>query len=285
MNEQPFFFVNDGAELFGILHLPEERPVSGFVFCCPFAEEKLWAHRVFVNFARELCGRGHAVLRFDYRGHGDSEGDFENATVASRLSDIARALRLIREEAASIEAVSLLGLRFGATLAALAAERAPDISRLILWEPLVSGPDYLQELLRTNLATQMAILKKIEFNRKTLTNMLAQGETVHVEGYGLTKELYDQMSAIDLLAGAKQFQGPTRIVQIDPYKGVLTKPLQTLQSLYGNSTLVHASEQLFWKEINPYYPRADVLYEKTLEWLEPPITAVSDRAGGPVPPR
>jgi exosortase A-associated hydrolase 2 len=267
MNERPFFFTNDGAELFGILHSPDGGATSGFVFCSPFAEEKLWAHRVFVNFARELCRRGHAVLRFDYRGHGDSQGDFEKATVETRLSDIARAVRLIREEEASIEAVTLVGLRFGATLAALAAESDPSVTRLILWEPLVSGSGYLQELLRANLATQMAVLKKIELDRKALTNMLAQGETVHVEGYGLTKELYDQMSAVDLLAGEKRFQGRTLIVQVDPYKGVLTKPMQALQSLYGDATLVHASEQLFWKEINPYYPKAPALYQKTLDWL------------------
>jgi len=278
MNERPFFFDNDGAELFGILHSPEGRAASGFVFCSPFAEEKLWAHRVFVNFARELCRRGHVVLRFDYRGHGDSQGDFEKATVETRLSDISRAIRLLGEETASIETVTLIGLRFGATLAALTAENDPNITRLILWEPLVSGSGYLQELLRANLATQMATLKKIELDRKALTNMLAQGETVHVEGYGLTKELYDQMSAVDLLAGEKMsavdlltgeksFQGRTLIVQIDPYKGVLAKPMQALQSLYGDATLVHASEQLFWKEINPYYPKAATLYQKTLDWL------------------
>lgn len=269
MIEKPFFFDNEGAELFGVLHRPEGEAASGFVFCSPFAEEKLWTHRVYVNFARELSRRGHAVLRFDYRGHGDSEGEFERATVESRLSDISRAMRLVGEEVPTVEALTLLGLRFGATLAALAAESGQEVGRLILWEPLVSGSDYVQELLRANLATQMATLKRIELNRKTLTKMLARGETVYVEGYGLTKALYDQMSGIDLLAGAKRFRGPTLIVQVDPYQGALTKPMQNLRSLYADALLVHACEQPFWKEINSYYPKADTLYEKTLEWLEP----------------
>ena len=75
MKEKPFIFPNGSYNLFGILHEPEiESNGEGFVFCSPFAEEKLWAHRVFVNFARELARLGYTVLRFDYMGHGDSEG-------------------------------------------------------------------------------------------------------------------------------------------------------------------------------------------------------------------
>ena len=47
---------------------------AAFVFCHPLTEEKLWTHRVFVTFARELAAAGHTVLRFDYRGNGDSDG-------------------------------------------------------------------------------------------------------------------------------------------------------------------------------------------------------------------
>jgi len=52
MTETPFFFPNGNYQLFGVLHEAEAPSKNeGFVFCAPFAEEKLWAHRVFVNFA------------------------------------------------------------------------------------------------------------------------------------------------------------------------------------------------------------------------------------------
>ena len=81
MSESPFFFPRGDARLFGVLHRPS-GPVSrsGFVLSHPFAEEKLWSHRVFVSFARALAGRGLAVLRFDYAGAGDSSVDVGGRT-------------------------------------------------------------------------------------------------------------------------------------------------------------------------------------------------------------
>ena len=69
MKETPFFFSNQGQNLFGVLHEPcTDGRQTGFLLCYPFAEEKLWVHRVYVNFARELARRGYPVLRFDYMG-------------------------------------------------------------------------------------------------------------------------------------------------------------------------------------------------------------------------
>ena len=122
--DPPFFFANGTYRLFGILHVPEKRSRgTGYVLCYPFAEERLWAQRVYVDFARELARRGDPVLRFDFMGNGDSEGTFEEADVETWLSDIACAVRTLKAKAPGLDDVGLIGLRFGATLAALAAER------------------------------------------------------------------------------------------------------------------------------------------------------------------
>ena len=53
MNEIPFFLGSPGSQLFAVAHDPGGAPSGDtFVFCHPLAEEKLWAHRVFVNYAR-----------------------------------------------------------------------------------------------------------------------------------------------------------------------------------------------------------------------------------------
>ena len=107
------------------------------MFCHPFAEEKLWSHRVFVNFARELVKIGYTVLRFDYMGHGDSDGKFEESSIETRVSDIKCALQLLREKINDKSKINLLGLRLGATLAAIVAEAAENINRLILWKKII----------------------------------------------------------------------------------------------------------------------------------------------------
>jgi exosortase A-associated hydrolase 2 len=208
MDETPFFFPVADQELFGILHRPTIAPNgSGFVFCHPFAEEKLWAHRVYVSLARDLAARGYTVLRFDHMGHGDSDGEFQDASVATHLRDIEAAVGRLREECPGLEEVGLLGLRLGGTFAALSAERIPGIDRLVLWDPVVDGGRYMQEVLRSNLTSQLAAYGKVLQDRKALVESLAEGKPINVDGYELGRDFYEQASAINLLSGKHRVQG------------------------------------------------------------------------------
>jgi alpha/beta superfamily hydrolase len=105
--ETPFFFQGNGYRLFGVFHEASgPKKKEGFVFCAPFAEEKLWTHRVFVNFARLLAEKGYPVLRFDYMGNGDSEGDFEESSLETMLSDTECATIMLREKISAIESIN-----------------------------------------------------------------------------------------------------------------------------------------------------------------------------------
>ena len=141
-----------------------------------FDERVRGSHRVFVNFAREAASHGIPVLRFDFRGHGDSDGHSEDCTIETYLSDIESARRTIQELHPSLESIDMLGLRFGATLAATYAHRTTDIGDLILWEPIVNGSRYMQELLRINLSTQLAVYGNVRENRQTLVKRMQSGD-------------------------------------------------------------------------------------------------------------
>ncbi len=267
VTEKPFYFRNGSYQLFGILHaaLTSVPKSLGFVFCHPCFEEKLWAHRVYVGMARELARRGYPVLRFDYMGHGDSDGDFEQATVASRMSDIARAVQIMKAETGSASA-GLLGLRFGASLAAMSADTLPGISRLVLWDPVVDGAAYMQEVLLSNLATQSAVHQKILHTREELVAQMQAGGTVNIEGYGLTYDLYAEASAIKLQP-SHSYNGPCLVAQIGRANQKPKKNLDTLCAGYTAGELALCTEEPFWKEIKPYCPRAENLYQSTLDWL------------------
>jgi len=266
-HEKPFFFQNGKYQLFGILHRPlsNNTQSTGFVFCHPCFEEKLWAHRVYVGMARELARQGYPVLRFDYMGHGDSDGDFEQATVTSRLSDIACAVQTLQKET-GVTATGLLGLRFGATLAALSADELHGITHLALWDPLVDGAAYMQEVLLSNLATQSAVHQKILHTREELVAQMEGGTTVNIEGYGLTHALYTEASAIRL-QDSRAFAGRCLIAQIGRVNQKPKKNIEALYAGYTQAELVLCTEEPFWKEIKPYTPRADNLYRSTLDWL------------------
>lgn len=89
----------------------------------------------FGRLADGLAEAGVASLRFDLRGHGESEGDQAELTLAAILNDIRVALRHVRE-ATGARAVSLLGASFGGGICAYyAAKRQDEVARLVLLNP------------------------------------------------------------------------------------------------------------------------------------------------------
>lgn len=89
-------------------------------------------------FTRLAVGLGEAgvtSLRFDLRGHGESEGRQEEMTLSAHLNDIRAAIDHVRE-ATEITTVSLLGASFGGGLCAYYVAKHPSqLTRLVLLNP------------------------------------------------------------------------------------------------------------------------------------------------------
>lgn len=279
MTERPFFFTRDDARLFGMLHVPEAASrKTAFLMSHPFAEEKLWSHRVFVSCARALAERGHAVLRFDYAGAGDSSGTAAEVSLDSHLRDLRAALQTLVANHAGVERVGIIGLRLGATFAALLAEAAASeaslsglrAAPLILWDPITDGESYFQDILRSNLSTQLAVYGKVVQNREALLEQVRAGGTVNVDGYEIGKSLFDSCALPTLLAPAsKAHAGPVLVAQIASNEQAKAREdLQKLAAGYPSGTFVRVTEQPFWREIKPFYGRAAQLQQATLNWLE-----------------
>lgn len=89
----------------------------------------------FTRLAAGLAEAGVASLRFDLRGHGESEGRMEDLTLASVLNDIRVALAGVREQTGATQ-ISLLGASFGGGICAYyAAKRPTELDRLVLLNP------------------------------------------------------------------------------------------------------------------------------------------------------
>jgi uncharacterized protein len=269
-SEEPLFFPNGDGQLFGVLHLPPSSVASSLpiVFCHAFAEEKLWTHRVFVTFARKLASRGHAVLRFDYRGNGDSSGEFSESSLESALSDVARAIEFLKARTGAAR-VGLLGLRFGATVASRIADTRSDVSTLVLWSPIVDGARYMQELLRVNLGTQMTVYREIRHDREDLLRAMKAGSTANADGYEMSLPMFEQVSAIKLAEAPMRFDGRCLIVRIERQLGATAQgDNERLHAQYRAATLVTVQEDPFWKEVERFYDTAPNLFAATLTWLD-----------------
>src|SRR2546428_14020117 len=135
---EAFFFGPSNKQVFATYH-----PASGgggqvlTVICPPLFSDYMRTHLVLRELARDLAERGQHVLRFDYRGTGDSFGELGEVTVSDWVEDIALAVREGREISGS-SMVRLLGVRAGALLAWAAARASSEVQRVVLWDP---GPD------------------------------------------------------------------------------------------------------------------------------------------------
>ena len=266
MTENAYFLPLGDERLFAFLHRPEGACRGGAVLCAPLGEEKLWSHRVFVGFARELAAKGYAVLRFDYRGEGDSDRPFERSDCTTRVADTRAAIDELKRQVPGLDRVTLVGLRLGATIAAVAAAGRDDVERLVLWDPVIDGADYMQSVLRTNLMAQMAIHHKVLESREQLIERLDRGETVNIEGYALASSLFRETSALRLADLLTTAGCPCLAVSITPRTAPPRPELAALAAA-GQVELAAAVEEAFWKEIKQFYQCAANLTHVTLEWL------------------
>jgi pimeloyl-ACP methyl ester carboxylesterase len=185
--------VFDGC--FGWLHPAEGT--HGVVLCNPFGYDLLCTHRGWRQLAARLATAGMPVLRFDYPGTGDSLGaEEEPGRVEAWIDSIVAAARYLRQST-GVTQVSLCGLRLGATLAALAAERIGDIDSLVLLSPPLSGRNYLREL-RAHRQSWMSTTAGM--NADPLPDT---GAYVEAFGFGLHGDDITQLGAVNLSADTK----------------------------------------------------------------------------------
>ncbi len=145
--KESFYFDAEDRRLFGTYHAPAYREDRrcGVVLCYPLGQEYIRSYRLYHQLAVRLAASGYHVFRFDYFGTGDSAGEDGEGTPALWVRDILCAIEELRDSG-DVEKISLIGLRLGAALAALAAEENAQVHSLVLWEPVVDGTAYLQEL-------------------------------------------------------------------------------------------------------------------------------------------
>ena len=144
----PRVFGPPERRLVGFFHEPHGGPAwsTGVVLCSPIGYEAAGVHRTYRELASRLAARGYPALRFDYDGTGDSAGSARDAYPLRRwLDSISAAVDELRT-AGGVRSVALFGVRFGGTLAALAALERRDVDELILWAPTPSGRVHLREL-------------------------------------------------------------------------------------------------------------------------------------------
>ena len=143
-----FKFPNDSGHLLaGLLETPEAnqpiREYAIFAHCFTCGKDIAAASRI----SRALSQQGIAVLRFDFTGLGNSDGDFANTNFSSNVQDLLAAAQQLEE---SHRAPSLLiGHSLGGAAVLSAAEQIPSIRAIVtIGSPATA--DHVQHLFSTS---------------------------------------------------------------------------------------------------------------------------------------
>jgi alpha/beta superfamily hydrolase len=187
---KPLFFGEAERRLYGVYHPSAKSSRHAVLLCYPGMQEYNAAHWVFRRLATTLAREGHHVLRFDYFGTGDSDGNSDAVTPESAVADLHVAARELRDLSRARE-LSLVGLRLGATCAALACAAGLAARRLLLWEPVILGTEYVREL-------------EVLDERRNLVLLHAdrtRGRRDELLGYPFTRAARTGTESIDLTRG------------------------------------------------------------------------------------
>jgi dipeptidyl aminopeptidase/acylaminoacyl peptidase len=176
--ETPVVFDCKGQQIVGMLHMPEGRTrVPAALLLHGFTGHKAEIHRMFVKLARKLTEHGIACLRFDFRGCGDSAGEFEEMTLRTKLCDATAALKfLLRHKRVNPKRIALVGLSLGGAVAVhLFGREKTHIKTLVLISPVADGavildqfatPEAVASLAQTGIADYFGNLVGVQFIRQ-----------------------------------------------------------------------------------------------------------------------
>jgi len=121
------FTNSQGESLSGLLEIPdsETKAYALFAHCFTCSKDIAAASRI----TRALANKGIAVLRFDFTGLGNSDGDFANTNFSSNISDLIQAANHLKENHAA--PVMIIGHSLGGAAVLAAAHKIPSIKAVV----------------------------------------------------------------------------------------------------------------------------------------------------------
>ena len=126
----------DHGKLQAVIQKPDLKPGQQcpmVVFCHGFGGTK--EGPLFELITDSLQKHGIASIRFDFNGHGESEGKFEEMTVPNEINDAKKVIEYVRD-LRYVSKIALVGHSQGGVVASMTAgELGSDISAVVLMAP------------------------------------------------------------------------------------------------------------------------------------------------------
>ena len=215
--EEARYFPVEGAQLYTVLHGSPD-PIARVLLVGPFASERHYSYIPWIRWARYLAAHDVECLRYDYRGIGESTGDFEEMSFAEWLEDVELLAHWLKSRGGDIPVI-LHGLELGAVLAGKTFDAGIG-DMLLLWAP----PNSANQALRTTLLRRISMEQAFRFGdeRKPVSDYIARlenSQTLEVEGYHWTPRQWRDSFDLKLPHGLEEGEVPAnksvRCVKLD----------------------------------------------------------------------
>jgi putative redox protein len=231
---QKITFVGMGGETFAWrLDEPDgpSRAMALFAHCFTCGKDVVAASRI----SRTLTTLGVAVMRFDFTGLGESDGEFANATFSSNVTDLVRAADHLRT-AAQVPTL-LIGHSLGGAAVLAAAEQIPEAKAVVTigapadpqHVPGLFGPADTQRIEADGEATVFLAGRPFRVRREFLLDIAHQRQAERISR--LDRALLVMHTPADDLVGIKNARlifdsarHPKSFISLDDADHLLTKP-------------------------------------------------------------
>ena len=216
--ERMLLFDCEGEQLVGVVASPEVTRTVGVLIVVGGPQYRVGSHRQFVLLARFLAAEGVAVMRFDYRGMGDSTGAARSFDGIG--PDIAAAVDAMRAACPEVEQVVLWGLCDGASAALTYWQSTQDarVAGMVLLNPWVRSDVSLAKTHMKHYYGQH--LREAEFWKRLVSGRVDIGKAmrslarnVSTAGASGQRRAAQDASFQDRMAeGLRTFPGPVLII-------------------------------------------------------------------------
>ncbi len=227
--EQARYLAVPGAYLYTVLHQVAD-PIARVLLVGPFASERHFSYRPWVGWARYLAARRIEVLRYDYRGIGESTGVFEEMSFENWSEDAQILTEWLGNRLPRVP-LMLHGLELGAILAGRRFHEGVG-DALLLWSP----PANANKVLRSSLMHWAGLgqLNESPENRRSVAEYIGRledGSFIEVQGYQWSSCLWRDSFQFDLPAAMgdesvswEAYKRPVKIVKLGKDAAPLVKP-------------------------------------------------------------
>jgi uncharacterized protein len=118
----------------GILHYPDRTPAPAVLLLHGFTGYHIEDGKLFVHAARHLAQAGFAVLRFDFFGSGDSDGEFDQFTILTEVADAVAGIDWLgTQPGIDASRIGVVGLSMGGGVTGLLAGQDPRVKAAVFW--------------------------------------------------------------------------------------------------------------------------------------------------------